>query len=421
MLVLTACNIGQKTGNTPPAQAQMPPPAVTVAPVLFETVTEWNDYTGRLEASETVTIRPQVSGTVVNVAFTEGALVATGDLLFEIDARPFEAQVNRLLAELKSAQSRVVLANNDYQRAVRLKKQNAIAAEQVDNRLAERDQAIADKEAIAASLVSARLELSFTKVTAPISGRISRALITAGNFVTAGQSQLTTLVSTAKIYAYFDADEQTFLKYQERLRQPNHYESGGDANPVFMQLANEEEYSHLGYIDFIDNQVNPGTGTIHMRAVFDNSKQQFTPGLFARIKLAVSPQFAAILIKDQAIATDLNNKYVLVLTADSHVEYRTVTLGPKVKLGADTDSLRIIRSGLQATDQIVVAGLQRVRPGSQVQAEITSMASAHTLQKLADQQQLVAASRHKLEEQSDAASDLKKIVKAGPEPAAPRS
>ncbi len=389
---IAACNVHsevQEESNQ--AAIQMPLPQVTVAPVLYETVTEWSEFTGRLEAAETVDVRPRVSGTVVNVAFEEGAMVKKGDLLFEIDARPFEAEVDRLMAELKAAKSRVDLAKSDYQRALRLQNQSAISEEQVDNRLAQRDQAVANKEALEAALESALLELSFTHIKAPIDGRVSSALITAGNFVNAGQSHLTTLVSTDRIHAYFDADEQTFLAYQQQVRRTAERISGNGADPVFMRLANESEYQHLGYIDFVDNRVDPTTGTIRARAVFDNSKQQFTPGLFTRIKLAVNPQVDAVLIKDQAIGTDLNNKYVLVLTEDSRVEYRPVELGPKI------EGLRMIRNGLHSQDRIVINGLQRVRPGSQVDAQAAAMATEQTLARIAEQQRIVAQGQQALQ------------------------
>ncbi len=384
LLLITACSAPAEPQQQ---QSQPPLPVVSVAPVVSENITEWDEFTGRLEATETVALRPRVSGYIEHVAFEEGALVNKGDLLFEIDARPYQAEVSRLRAELKSAQSRLALAQSDLKRAQSLKSQNAISIEQVDNREADKDQAIAQVEATSAALESALLNLSYTKVKAPISGRVSQALITEGNYVQAGQSELTTLVSTGKVNAYFDADEQTFLEYRAMYKA----QSQAMKTPVFMRLSNEENYPHLGYVDFIDNQVNPQTGTIRARAVFDNVDNQFTPGLFVRVKLAASPQYKAVLVSDRAIGTDLNNKYVLVLTEDSRVEYRGIQLGPKI------EDMRIIRTGLKGDEKIVVNGLQRVRPGSQVQVEAVSMFSEESLQQLYSQQQIIEDSRQQLD------------------------
>ncbi|OZG73317.1 efflux transporter periplasmic adaptor subunit [Hahella sp. CCB-MM4] len=385
---MTACSAPAEPQQQ---QSQPPLPVVSVAPVVSETITEWDEFTGRLEATETVTLRPRVSGYIENVAFEEGALVNKGDLLFEIDARPYQAEVSRLRAELKSAQSKQALAESDLKRAQSLKSQNAISIEQVDNRAADKDQAIAQVEATSAALESALLNLSYTKVKAPISGRVSQALITEGNYVQAGQSELTTLVSTDKVHAYFDADEQTFLEYRAMYKAQSKGDAKADKTPVFMRLSNEDNYPHLGYVDFIDNQVNPQTGTIRARAVFDNTDNQFTPGLFVRVKLAASPQYEAVLVSDRAIGTDLNNKYVLVLTDDNRVEYRGIQLGPKI------EDMRIIRTGLKGNEKIVVNGLQRVRPGSQVQTETVSMFSEESLQQLYSQQQIVEDSRQQLD------------------------
>ncbi|WP_020406795.1 efflux RND transporter periplasmic adaptor subunit [Hahella ganghwensis] len=387
LLMLSACSVPAE-----PQQTSQPPlPVVDVAPVINETITEWDEFTGRLEATETVTLRPRVSGYVEHVAFEEGALVKKGDLLFEIDARPYQAEVSRLRAELKSAQSRLALATNDLERAQSLESQNAISIEQVDNRAADKDQAGAQVEATAAALESALLNLSYTKVKAPISGRVSQAVITEGNYVQAGQSELTSLVSTDKVHAYFDADEQTYLEYRS-MRQAQS-DSGVETSktPVFMRLANEDSYPHLGHVDFIDNQINPQTGTIRARAVFDNTDNQFTPGLFVRVKLAASPQYEAVLINDRAVGTDLNNKYVLVLTEDNRVNYRGIQLGPKI------DDMRIVRAGLNGDEKIVVNGLQRVRPGAQVQTETVSMFSDESLQHLYSQQKIIEASLQRLD------------------------
>ncbi|MCO3909396.1 multidrug efflux RND transporter periplasmic adaptor subunit MexE, partial [Pseudomonas aeruginosa] len=235
-----------------------------------------------------------------------------------------------------------------------------------------------------AQLDAARLNLSFTRITAPIDGRVSRAEVTAGNLVNSGETLLTTLVSTDKVYAYFDADERVFLKYVELARQ-----AGRDTrseSPVYLGLSSEDGNPHLGRLDFLDNQVNPRTGTIRGRAVFDNAKGEFTPGLYVRLKLVGSKTYAATLIKDEAVGTDLGKKFVLVLDGDNKTVYRTVEMGPKL------EGLRIVRSGLSKGDRIVVNGLQRVRPGMQVDPQKVEMASADTLATLARLRQSVGDS-----------------------------
>ncbi|OZG73189.1 efflux transporter periplasmic adaptor subunit [Hahella sp. CCB-MM4] len=366
LLLLSACNESSPPPQT--AGGKMPPMPVTVAKVLYETISEWDEYTGRLEAPQTVELRPRVSGYIDKVLFTEGSIVKQGDLLFLIDPRQYQAEVNRLNAELKSAEARLKLANSDLNRAQSLRKQSAIAIEQVEARSADLDQAQANVESIKAALDVAKLNLSFTRVTAPISGRVSRAQVTAGNYVSDGETELTSLVSMDKVYAYFDVDEQAYLRF--------HNQSGQANRSVQMQLANEQGYPHVGKLDFVDNQVNPQTGTIRVRAVFENQNNQFTPGLFARLRLVSSDRYQAILINDRAVGTDLNNKFVLVLGEGNTLEYRAIKLGPKVS------GLRVVRSGLNPDDKIVIKGLQRVFPGSQVQPEDAPMAEPEVLDAL---------------------------------------
>ena len=366
VILLTACS-----REAPPAAhggGEMPPMPVTVATVLHESISEWDEYTGRLEAPQTVELRPRVSGYIDKVLFTEGSIVKAGAPLFVIDSRQTQAEVNRLNAELKSAEARLKLADSDLTRAQSLRKQSAIAIEQVESRSADLEQAQANVESIKAALESARLNLSFSQVTAPISGKVSRAQVTAGNYVTAGQTPLTSLVSTDKVYAYFDIDEQSFLRYTSQNNQ--------SGKSVQLQLTNEQGYPHTGQIDFVDNQVNPQTGTIRVRAVFSNQDNVFTPGLFVRLRVVSSEPYQAILIDDRAVSTDLNNKFVLVVGADNKLEYRSITLGPRVS------GLRVVREGLQPGDTIVIKGLQRVYPGSQVQPEEAPMAEQQVLESL---------------------------------------
>ncbi|WP_251372615.1 efflux RND transporter periplasmic adaptor subunit, partial [Rheinheimera oceanensis] len=313
-LVLTAC------GNPEAANQAAAPaaPQVSVAQVVHERITEWDEFTGRLQAPQTVNLMPRVSGYIEQVHFSEGALVQQGDVLVQIDPRPFAAEVARLNAELQSAQSAAQLADNDYQRAEKLSSQRAISAELLDSRLARKQQTAATVASVKAALQRAELDLSYTRISAPISGRVSYAQVTAGNYVTAGQSQLTSLVSTDKMYAYFDVDEQSYLKYARLSTEGKRADTrDASANPVYMALANDTTYAHTGSIDFVDNSLNQQTGTIRIRASFSNSDNNLLPGLFARIRLVGSDSYDGILIDEKAVGTDLNNKFVLVVNADN--------------------------------------------------------------------------------------------------------
>ncbi|MBM7059167.1 efflux RND transporter periplasmic adaptor subunit [Pseudomonas sp. UL073] len=376
LLILAAC------GRAPDQAAAPAPAKVSVAEVIQQPVTEWDELTGRLEAPESVVVRPRVSGYIDKVAFSEGSLVKKGDLLFQIDPRPFEAEVRRLEAQLQQVRANLSRTENEARRGERLRASNAISAELADARASAALQARAEVAAIQAGLEAARLNLNFTQVTAPIDGRVSRAEVTTGNLVNAGESRLTSLVSTDKVYAYFDADERVFLKYNQLARQG----SRGDATPVYLGLSDEDGFPHLGQMDFIDNQVDPKTGTIRGRAVFDNRKGEFTPGLYARLKLVGSATYDAALIKDSAVGTDLGKKFVLVLAEDDKVAYRAIELGPKL------EGLRIVRSGLAKGEKIVVNGLQRARPGMPVSPDAVPMADQATLAALAEQRTAVAAS-----------------------------
>ncbi len=375
LIVLSAC------GKAPEATGALPAAKVSVAQVLQQPINEWDEFTGRLEAPEAVDIRPRVSGFIDKVAFTEGSLVNKGELLFQIDPRPFEAEVRGLEAQLQQVRANLGRTENEARRGERLRASNAISAELADARTSAALEARAGVAAIQAKLEAARLDLSFTRVIAPIDGRVSRAEITAGNLVNAGQTLLTSLVSTDKVYAYFDADERVYLKYSELARKGQR----GEASPVYLGLTNEDGHPHLGQMDFVDNQVNPKTGTIRGRAVFDNTDGRFTPGLYARLKLVGSATYAAVLIDDAAVGTDLGKKFVLVLGADNTVSYRNVELGPKL------EGLRIVRNGLAKDERIVVKGLQRARPGMAVEPQDIPMADATTVAALAEQRKAVEA------------------------------
>ncbi|HBN89982.1 MAG: multidrug efflux system membrane fusion protein [Rheinheimera aquimaris] len=395
-LVLAACGNPEAADQ---AQAQAAP-LVSVAQVVYERVTEWDEFTGRLQAPQTVNLVPRVSGYIEQVHFSEGALVQKGDLLVQIDPRPFAAEVARLKAELQSAKSASVLADAEYSRAEKLSSQRAISAEVLDSRLARKQQTAAAVASVSAALQRAELDLSYTSIRAPISGRVSYAQVTAGNYVNAGQSQLTSLVSTDKMYAYFDVDEQTYLKYA-RLAQDGKRADTRDeaANPVYMALASETGFNHIGHVDFVDNRIDAQTGTIRIRASFANTENDLLPGLFARIRLVGSDSYDGVLIDEKAVGTDLNNKFVLVVNASNQLEYRAITLGEKV------NGLRIVTDGLAATDKIVVNGLQRVRPNMQIEPKLVEMASSEQLVKLRSEQQQLDQTSNALTAQTDSTKD----------------
>src|SRR5437764_13487233 len=340
-----------------------PVPQVSVAPVISRPVTEFDELTGRFEAVERVEIRPRVSGYISSVNFTEGSEVKKGDVLFVIDPRPYVAERDKARAGLAQARWQLVLAKSERDRATRLLAQHAISQEEYDTRTAGREQARANVEAAQAALDAADLNVTFTRVTAPISGRISRALVTSGNFVTNGQTPLTTLVSLDPIYVSFDGDEQEYLKYTKLSRDGAH----DGRNPVQVGLADESGYPHQGVMVFVDNALDPATGTIRSRALLDNGARLFTPGLFARLRLLGAHEHEAVLINDSAVGTDQTVRYVLVVSAGNKAEYRPVQLGPIV------DGLRVVESGLASGETIVVNGLQRVRPGAQVQPQRVAM------------------------------------------------
>ncbi|HXZ10087.1 MAG TPA: efflux RND transporter periplasmic adaptor subunit, partial [Paraburkholderia sp.] len=313
-------------------------------------------------AVDKVEIRPQVSGTIVSVNFKDGALVKKGDTLFVIDPRPYQAAVDQAAAQLAAAQARTGYTQSDWERAQRLIVDNAIAKRDYDEKQNAAREASANQKAAQAALENAQINLGYTKIVAPVSGRVSRAEITVGNVVSAGASAapLTTLVSVSPIYASFDADEQTYLQYISRARD-------GSKVPVDLGLANESGYSRSGWIDSVDNRLDTSSGTIRVRARFDNTDGALVPGLYARIKVGGSAPHPALLIDDAAVGTDQDKKFVFVVDQDNHVAYR------EVQLGNLQGSLRVVNGGLKAGDRIVVNGTQRVRPGAEVRAHMVPM------------------------------------------------
>jgi RND family efflux transporter MFP subunit len=349
---------------------QRPPAEVTVAPAIGKQVTDWDEFTGHFESVDAVEIRPRVSGFVQRVAFTEGAIVRRGDPLFSIDARPYQAEVDRAAADLERARTRAQLAQGEHERAQRLVATQAISREELDARSSSKAEGDAAVRSAEAALETAKLNLEWTVVRAPITGRVSRAAVTQGNLVQAGPPSatlLTTIVSLDPIYVYFDTDEQAYLKYVNGMR------GRSSELPVFVGLTNETGFPHKGKLNFVDNRLDPGAGTIRVRAVVPNPTQLFLPGLFARVRLVGTEQRAVTLILDQAVGTDQDRKFVLILKPDSSVEYRPVTLGRLV------DGLRVVNSGLTPGEDVVINGLLRVRPGMKVLAKRATMADSATL------------------------------------------
>ena len=355
-VVVAACLAGCGHAPAGGGAAAAPAPSVSVAEVVARPLRDFEDFSGRLEPVTTVSIQPRVAGFIESAQFDEGARVRKGQVLFRIDPRPLQAEVDRLAAQLERAHTQADLAATNLQRGQQLLAKHVIAQQDFDQLEANATSSKDDIGAAAAALEAARLNLEFTQVRSPIDGRVSRMLITPGNLV-ATTSVLTTVVSDDPVYAYFDADEQTYLRFAHAT----------DGNPVYMGLIDEQGYPHEGRLDFVDNQVDPHSGTIRARAVFDNHDGRYTPGLFARIKLVGGQPHDRILIDERAVGTDLGKKFVLALKADNSLEYRPVTLGAAI------EGLRVVNEGLVAGDVIVVNGLQHVRPGATVTPQRVTM------------------------------------------------
>jgi multidrug efflux system membrane fusion protein len=363
LLLAAGCSSAEASNAEAAVPASAPAPEVSVAEVIAQPLHDWEEFTGRLEGREWVEVRPRVAGFIDSVHFDDGARVRKGQLLFKIDPRPFQAEVERWSGELERASSQHELSRLNNARGQRLLAERVIAEEAADRLEADEASARGALKASAASLREARLNHEFSEVRSPIDGRASRALIRPGNLVSSA-SLLTTVVSEGPLLAYFDADERTYL----RLLAQNHASSGrGEPTRVFMGVADERGYPHEGRLDFVDNGVDPRTGMITLRALFDNKDNALTPGLFARLELVLPKSEQAVLIEDRAVGTDLGKKFVLVLGADDTLEYREVTLG------AGVGGLRRVKQGLNPGDVIVVNGHWRARPGMKVSAKRVAM------------------------------------------------
>ena len=356
LLALSGCQKGQQGMSAPP------PPQVTVSHPLTKEIVDYDEFTARLSAVNSVEIRARVTGYLQKVNFKDGAEVKKGDLLFVIDPRPYQADVDRAQGELDRAKTQFDLTENDYKRAQDLFRSKAISEEEIDTRNKNWASAAAALKSAQANLETAQLNMAYTSILAPIDGRLSRALVTEGNLVSSGAGDstlLTTLVSVDPVYAYADVDEATVLKYQELDRQGLRKNNNGTISAE-LALGNTNVFSHQGVIDFIDNQIDSKTGTLHARAIFPNADRSLIPGEFARMRVIGSGKYTGLLIPDSAVGTDQEKKIVFVAGADKVVQTRQVVLGQIV------DGLRVVRSGLDASDWVVLDRLQMIRSGMTV-------------------------------------------------------
>jgi RND family efflux transporter MFP subunit len=339
---------------------------VSVAPPVQREVQDWDEFTGRIEAAETVEIRPRVSGYLDRVHFESGALVQKGDVLFTIDARPFQAVLDRTEAELNQAETRLKWAKSEAERAERLWTTRTMSIEEVDKQRRAFEEATAGIGVAQAARKAAALEVEFCTVRAPIAGRVSRELVTAGNYVSgvAGfTTLLTTVVRTDPVHVYADVDESTFLRYQRLTSAGKATHLSESDTPAEMQLDGEKDYPHRGKIESFDNRIQGTTGSILLRAEFPNADGALRPGSFVRLRVPAGPKYPALLVTERAVGTDQGRKFLLTVGANNTVEYKPVEVGPLI------GDQRVIRSGINERDSIIVNGLQRARPGAQVVPE----------------------------------------------------
>jgi multidrug efflux system membrane fusion protein len=361
-LLFVACKKQQAPQGAPPA-AQ-----VTVAQPTQKEIMEWDEFPGRLEATEMVEVRARVNGYLQSINFKDGAEVKKGDLLFVIDPRPYQAELDRAKAELTTAETKLELAINDATRAEKLLAAKAIAEEEADSRNKAKREAEAQIKSAKAMVEVASLNLDYTKIVAPISGRVGRKLITEGNLVNGNQGQstlLTTIVSLDPIYAYFEPDERAILRYRQLAREGKGENMGSGKVQCELELATETGFPHKGVLDFLDNQIDPGTGTLRIRGVFPNPAPDhiLQPGFFARVRVPSTGKYNGVLIPDLAVGTDQGRKFVYVLNDKEQLDQRPVTLGPLI------DGLRLVREGVRVGDWIVVNGFMSIRPGLPIKAQ----------------------------------------------------
>lgn len=364
LIALIGCENHDDSGSKP---GTGPLPGVKIAQPLAQEVTEWDEYTGRIEAVNSVDVRARVSGYLEKVNFKAGDRVNKGDLLFLIDPKPFAAQLNYAEAELERAKSKHELAKNDLSRAERLFRAKAISEEEHDARSKGLRETVAAVQSAEANVYTARLNLEFTKVRAPIEGRIGRELITAGNVVNADTTLLTFIVSTDPVYVYVEADERSVLKYRRQAKKGGRSSLGDERTPVELAIADEVNFPHQGHLDYIAPREDMTTGTLTLRGVFANPDELLSPGFFARMRVRQSTPYPGILLPDRAIGTDQAQRFVWVVNQENQVEYR------KVELGAHIGQSHVISQGLKPEEWTVIEGLQKLKPGSKVNPERISL------------------------------------------------
>lgn len=364
--IAAACALG--CTQSAPTRVALPPSTVTVAHPVRQSVTDYHEFTGQTEAVESAEIRARVRGFLQKIDFQEGTEVQQGALLYEIDPREYEAAVAKAQADVAKAQAQLALAQSEEQRTARLRSTNAVTEEEYQQRVATRQQAEAAVKQAQAALALADLDLSYTKIVAPIAGRVSRTRVTVGNLV--GYSEptlLTTVVRLDPIYVYFDAPERNFLEYQELIRKQEAATAEQRKVPLEVELETERDFPHRGVIDFRESRVDATTGTVTIRGVLPNSDRMLVPGLFARIRVPVGAPHDELLVPDAAVASDQRGEYVLAVKGDNTVEYRAVTTGHS------KDGLTVVSKGLSETDWVIVNGVQKARPGSPVAPEKTTI------------------------------------------------
>ncbi len=370
LALLTGC----KQKAAPPAP---PPPTVTVAKPVAKRVVEHSEYTGRLAAVENVDVRPRVSGYINEIGFKDGMLVKKGDPLFVIDPRPYEAALGQAQGQLKQAQAQQDLANRNFGRAQTLQATKVTSKEEFDQSATSKNQGEAQTSTAQAAVDAAKLNLDFTKISAPIDGRVSREQVTVGNLVSSDTTVLTNIVSVDPVYAYADVDERTVIAYQKMINEGTVKDARKTDLQVAVALAGETNFPHTGTIDFVDNQINAATGTLSIRGRFPNPDGSLLPGMFIRMQIPTSAEKDGLLITDRAVGSDQGQKFVLVVNGDK-VEQRPV------KLGQIVDGLRVVTDGLKPEDQVIINGIMKARPGSQVkveQGDMTKFASDQFEQK----------------------------------------
>lgn len=351
-VLLASCSSEQ--ADTPQGATQQPLQPIDVARVVTADVVDWSNFTTRLQAPQTVELRPRVSGVIESIEFTEGSRVDQGDLLVKLDPRPFAAEVNRLKAQRDAAKAALKQAELEERRSSSLRKNKAISAEEADARIFQAQQRRAELASVEAALEAARLNLEFTEIRSPLNGNTSNAFIQPGNTVNANASVLTNLVSTEQVHAYFDIDERTWNAQFADV-------TADTQLAVYLQLTGEDDYGHMGVLDFIDNRVDFNTGTLRVRGTFPTDSNKLRPGAFARVRIAPHQQTSSILVPETAIGTDLKNRFVLTVDGENKLAYRLVTLGTRI------GSLRVIKTGLKEGDRIAVNGPARVGPGMPIE------------------------------------------------------